>query len=219
MKKIYGLSDFFELRTKVLELFKVVSKAFIYDGDLNEHPIAQEFFDPTTRQRVAGFDTWWMDTGVWKKIVVDTFGEYVDCEGVLIRAAPGTVEECLTEVHFHDGATIITVLGESFKFPNPQTTLFRGLAKLDNIRDPLNTRFHLERFRTIDGGATLVGAWEPHTFLTKKDTETFAFAVTVGPPFKDDSNKVDATIIPPENCYIIQREKRPLLEVAAESYQ
>ncbi len=216
MKKIYGLSDFFQLRTNILEMFKAVSAGFIYDNDISEHPIAQEFFDSTTYQRVACFDTWWMQSDVWRKIVVNTFGEYVDCEAVLIRAAPITIEECLTEVHFHDGSTVITVMGESFSLPNPQTTLFRGLAQLDNIRDPQNSRFHLESFRTVDGGATLVGAWEPHAFLTKKDTETFALAVTVGPPFKDETDKVDATIIPPENCYIIQRNKKPLLEVASE---
>lgn len=146
----------------------------------------------------------------WKEW--EGFDDGYKSEVAIIIANPQESAKCLSDIHYHEGDVIITGLGETYGFKNPQTTFFRGKLEANTFLDKSSV-VTLDAYPFGDNTIIPIQSLEPHGTFVKPNTVTVFLAVTCGQRFNNDGD-VDATKIKPERCVVsgLHQQSSSLIE-------
>ena len=147
---------------------------------------------------------------VWKEW--EGLDDDYNSEVAIIIANPQESAKSLSDIHYHEGDVIITGLGETYGFKNPQAMFFRGKLESSTFLDK-DSLVTLDYYPFGDNSIVPIQSLEPHGTFVKPNTVTVFLAVTCGRRFNNDGD-VDAIKIRPERCVVsgLRQQSSSLIE-------
>jgi hypothetical protein len=183
----------YELRNVVVSQFRKLGSG--YEGHWSENPILN-FCSKHSALDELGFKILELPPCVWRDW--EGFDDHFDSEVAVIIANPKTLEERISDIHYHQGDVILTGLGKSFGFSNPDGILFRGKLESHIFLDP-NSKVVLDKQLLYDNSVHTIQSLEPHGTYVPINGLSIFLAVTCGQRF-NDNGRIDAVKIDPVRC-------------------
>jgi hypothetical protein len=148
-----------------------------------------------------GFKIIEIPTEVWRKWEAqEGRNDDFESEVAIIISAPTELNQCISEIHSHEGDVWLTGMGETYDFPDPESFLLKGRLQaqaLTRTEHPV----YMDAYTMQDDEPDIVRSLEPHGLMVRLGTVTAFLAVTCGQRF-NNHDYIDKTVIAQDRCYI-----------------